>query len=226
MSNIFAVPVQRWITGSLLMIAFVLSAGAVRNILQSADPAEPDLRLLSLGSTQLLGEDRLYAGPTQAAFTLIEFGDYECPPCRAHHDEVVRLSHDYGRILRVEFRHHPLKMHPSARGAALFAEAARLNGQFGPAHDALMSGFIDETGLRALSLKTGVKFPLSSSTLRQASDRIKADTELAQKLGLSGTPSFVLYSRQDGQAYVVASLDDVRLALEASDGGQRKISHR
>src|SRR4051812_15685585 len=53
-------------------------------------------------------------GSNEAPVTLEEFGDFECPPCRALNNVVKELEKDCGSTLRVVFRHYPLEMHPHA----------------------------------------------------------------------------------------------------------------
>lgn len=78
-------------------------------------------------------------GPADAAVTLVQYGDFECPYSKDIHDVVgeVRQSHP-GRV-RVAFRHFPLRPHPNAVAAAVAAEEAARQGGFWAFHDRLFA---------------------------------------------------------------------------------------
>jgi NhaA family Na+:H+ antiporter len=79
-----------------------------------------------------------WRGGEQAAVTLVEYGDYECPYSRAAFRTIGRLEQQLGGQLRFVFRHLPLiGIHPHALAAAHLAEAAALQGRFWPMHELL-----------------------------------------------------------------------------------------
>ena len=56
-----------------------------------------------------------HQGNVNAAITLVEYGDFECPHCRRAHPLVKRLLKDKGKELHFVFRNFPLrKIHPHA----------------------------------------------------------------------------------------------------------------
>jgi len=64
-------------------------------------------------------------GPENAAATLVEYGDYECPYCGRAYPIVKRVQKHFGKGLRFVFRNFPLsEMHPQAESAAETAEFA------------------------------------------------------------------------------------------------------
>src|SRR5438046_2769924 len=67
-------------------------------------------------------------GNPEAAVTLEEFGDFECPPCRTIGTYLDELAQQYNPHLRIIFRNFPLAMHKQSRKAALAAETAGLQG--------------------------------------------------------------------------------------------------
>ena len=81
-----------------------------------------------------------FRGPSSAPVTLIEYGDFECPPClQAHGALNIMLAH-FGEQLRLVFRHFPLReVHPHAELAAEAAEAAGAQGKFWAMHDLLFA---------------------------------------------------------------------------------------
>jgi protein-disulfide isomerase len=62
-----------------------------------------------------VGERDHVQGPATARVTLVEYGDYECPYCRAAMPIVQELRQLLGDQLRYVFRHFPLTgLHPHA----------------------------------------------------------------------------------------------------------------
>jgi len=47
-------------------------------------------------------------GPAEAQVTLVEYGSYACPYCRAANDQVATVRDRLGDRLRYVFRHRPL----------------------------------------------------------------------------------------------------------------------
>jgi protein-disulfide isomerase len=70
-------------------------------------------------------------GPTNAAVTLVEYGDYECPYCAQAYLIVKEVQERLGRKLRFVFRSYPLtKLRPHAYQSALAVETAAAQGKF------------------------------------------------------------------------------------------------
>lgn len=77
-------------------------------------------------------------GPPDAAVTLVEYGDFECPNCAAAFPVVRNLLHSLDGQLRFVFRHFPVSIrHDHAQKAAEAAEAAAAQGKFWEMHDIL-----------------------------------------------------------------------------------------
>src|SRR3954453_1637131 len=77
-------------------------------------------------------------GPAQAAVTIVEYGDFECPNCKQAAPAIKLMLARFAEHVRVVFRHFPLEeVHPHALLAAQAAEAAGGQGKFWPMHDLL-----------------------------------------------------------------------------------------
>ena len=77
-------------------------------------------------------------GDMDAAFILVEYGDYECPSCGQAYPIVKRLQKHFGKRLLFVFRNFPLsQMHPHAESAAETAEFAGTHDKFWEMHDLL-----------------------------------------------------------------------------------------
>ena len=62
-------------------------------------------------------------GPLDAPITLVEYGSYACPYCRAANERIAEVRDQLGDRLRYVFRHRPLtgnalaRRRPSSRNA-------------------------------------------------------------------------------------------------------------
>jgi protein-disulfide isomerase len=83
-------------------------------------------------------DDDHVRGPADAAYTLVEYGDYQCPECGRLFIVIRDLQAELGAMLRIAFRHYPLSgIHRQAQMAAEAAEAAGAQGRFWEMHDLL-----------------------------------------------------------------------------------------
>jgi len=133
-----------------------------------------------------------------------EYGDYQCPPCGQLYPELKQIEAEYGDQVRVVFHHFPLmKMHKNALMAAHAAEAARNQGKFWEMHDKLYrnqkewSELVDpkpifSTYAHQLNLKIDqFESDLGSNLIDQ---KISADMQRGQSVGVTGTPTVFLDS--------------------------------
>jgi protein-disulfide isomerase len=142
-------------------------------------------------------------GPKDALVTLVEFSDFECQYCKRVEPTLKTLLARYPRALRLVWKNYPLAQHPNARLLANFAiEAGRhgSGGGFWAVHDGLFAaeGALDEEALSALGSKLGFDGSLALGAARSGTHdkRVTADTALADKLGIGGTPTFFVNGRR------------------------------
>lgn len=169
--------------------------------------------VLSISSEEAIGPHREFMGEPKSPYTLVEFGDYECPPCRENDRIIPIILHDYKGKVRFAFRNLPLTIiHPLAKPAAVAAEAAREQGDFWPMHDCLYSGPADL--FRRESIKAAVKsqhldmtrFNVACSS--SAKMAVEADVATASKLDIHATPTFLL-CLPNGKVVRLDSLEDL-----------------
>jgi Na+/H+ antiporter NhaA len=211
---------------STLVAAPVLSAVVLR--LTRKLPRDRRLRAL-VGSSELIvdlavpvdPERDHIRGPEDAAVTLLEYGDLECPYCGQAETVIRELLRDFGD-LRYVWRHLPLNdVHPQAQIAAEAAEAAAAQGRFWEMHDALLS-HQDRLKVRDLvaeadNLGLDVEQFREHLRKRKGLARIAEDVESADLSGVSGTPSFFINGHRHQGAYDIATLSKaVRLARARS----------
>src|SRR5688572_12978586 len=63
-------------------------------------------------------------GAASAEITLVEYGSYACPHCRAANDRIAEIRDEFGARLRYVFRHRPIPGNELAERAAILAERA------------------------------------------------------------------------------------------------------
>ena len=63
-------------------------------------------------------------GAADARITLVEYGSYACPHCRAANDRIAEVRDQFGDRLRYVFRHRPIPGSDIARRAAELVERA------------------------------------------------------------------------------------------------------
>jgi len=134
-------------------------------------------------------------GDENAALTLVEYGDYECPHCGHAYPIVKRVQKHFGKRLRFVFRNFPLnEIHPHAESAAETAEFAGAHGKFWEMHDLLFESQNRLTGelfqVLAKQLKLASADLLTALQKREFLARVRADFAGGVRSGVNGTPTF------------------------------------
>lgn len=135
-------------------------------------------------------------GPVDAPVVVVEFGDYECPFCRAIAPHVKALQQTFPNDVAVVYRHLPLPMHANAYFAARLADCAADQGRFEAAHD-LLNSVLTFVGLdvEEFAQRAGISDTAEFTNCARSSDdvpRIEEDLALAESIGATWTPSFVI----------------------------------
>jgi protein-disulfide isomerase len=147
-----------------------------------------------------------WLGSKEAPITIVEFTDYQCTFCRRFHTETFpELKKQYIDTGKVRFasRDMPLDFHSNAARAAEGARCAGDQGRFWEMRDRLISNAdklspVDIDGYaKALKLDT-VQFGTCMQS-RKYSATVKKETAVAEALGVTGTPTFLVgKSTHDG----------------------------
>jgi Na+:H+ antiporter, NhaA family len=150
----------------------------------------------TLGGRVLPEPDRDHCqGPVTAKLSLVEYSDYECPPCAEAHWVVKELVEELGSEVCVVFRNLPLpKIHPRAQAAAEAAEAADAQGKFWLMHDRLLEhqDNLEPDDLAGYAREISLDMATFDRDLRSGSParRVAEDVESAHRNGVTGTPTF------------------------------------
>jgi protein-disulfide isomerase len=142
--------------------------------------------------------------PEDAPYTLVEYGDYECPDCGRLYVTLRDPQSDIASRPRVVFRHYPLSgIHHHAQQAAEAAEAAGAQGKFWEMHRLL---FERQEALHTKDLiRYAGELNLDVERFRNElknqtyTERVRADFIAGVQNGVNHTPGLFLNSvRHDG----------------------------
>lgn len=136
-------------------------------------------------------------GPADAEITLVEYGSYACPHCRAANERIAQARDQLGDRVCYAFRHRPLTDNSLAFRAAELAELAQTPEAFWSAHIKLMtrSMQVTEDDLVAVATDFGVNadFALGDNdAVRHARARVEADIASSRASGARFTPTFYI----------------------------------
>jgi len=165
-------------------------------------------------------------GNTSSKVKLVEYGDYQCPYCQTYHATVQQIVEEYKDKVSFQFVHFPLpSLHQNAFAAARAAEAAGKQGKFWEMHNLIYqsndpngaSGWVASnaptTYFNQFATQLGLnleqfKKDYASSAVNSA---INADMSAGNKLGIEGTPTFLL----NGKKVTIANTpDDFKKVLD------------
>jgi protein-disulfide isomerase len=158
-----------------------------------------------------LGPGDHVAGPDDAPYELVMYGDFECPYCAASQSILARVRKRLEGELRFAFRHLPLEsVHPHARHAAEAAEAAAAQGAFWEMHDALYAarGRLEDSDLVAHARGLGLDAERVERELASGehAGRVERDASGAAALGLTSTPAFFVNGVRHTGSYDAGAL--------------------
>jgi protein-disulfide isomerase len=165
-----------------------------------------------------IGEDDQRIGPLSARYTLVEYGDFECPHCAEGYPVVKDLLRELGDELCYVFRHFPEpEQHPNAVAAAEAAEAAGEQAKFWLMHDRLFEhqAELSPPLIRRLATELPVDMHHFDADLASGEPRrrVLAQKEAAQRAGVEETPTFFVNGHMKAGSY---EYDPLRKALETT----------
>jgi cyclophilin family peptidyl-prolyl cis-trans isomerase/protein-disulfide isomerase len=165
-------------------------------------------------------EEDWQRGPADAQFTIVEYGDFQCPSCAQLAPVLAELEARYPDDLRVVYRHFPLigseeqPIHAKAALAMQAAEAAGLQDRYWEMHDALFASqnewtslSMEDFGAWLLTTAESLELDLDQFAADLHSEELAAAAQAAwahgQEIGLKGTP----YLYINGKVYWQLPLD-------------------
>lgn len=171
------------------------------------------------------------AGDSAAKVIVLEVSDFQCPYCKAFHDETypaVKAQYVDNGKARIAYVNLPLRSHQNAWPAAEAAMCASVQGQFWPMHDSLFLAQDRWAGIakpdtmfarfaRTLRLEAGAYDNCMSSHATRP--LIASDAERSSNAGISGTPAFIIGDSLISGAY---PFPDFKRVIDANLASQRR----
>jgi protein-disulfide isomerase len=168
-----------------------------------------------------VSEDRDHIqGPGDAAVTLVQYGDYECPYCGEAYPIIKEVQARMAGRLRFVFRNFPISTsHPHAERAAEAAEAAAVQGKFWQMHDVLYENQrrLRDEDLRTYAERLQLDIERFDKELAEQvhAERIHEDFMSGVRSGVNGTPTFYINGVRHDDSYEAETL---LAALERAAG--------
>jgi protein-disulfide isomerase len=162
---------------------------------------------LAESRAQIQMQDAPSLGAPNAAVTLVEYSDFECPVCRSLHDVLRGMLPNYAGKVRVVFKDFPIEqLHPWARTAAIAGRCAYQQDPkaFWKMYDFIydnqeiisagnawtkMMDYAGQSELDADAFKTCMASP-------EAGAAVNASRENGQKLDVNSTPTVFVNGRR------------------------------
>jgi len=144
-------------------------------------------------------------GPKDATFTIVEFGDLECPACKQAQPNMNKLMDEEPKA-RLVFQNFPLPMHKWAMTGAKYLDClGRQNNEaawrfIGVAYehqaeineqnaDQMLKGYVKEAGGDPDAVAACVAKP-------ETEKRIRETMALGERVGVNSTPTFFINGRR------------------------------
>ncbi len=141
--------------------------------------------------------DAPVAGNTKGDVTVVEFFDYNCGYCKRAFSDIAKLI-EKDKGVKLVLKELPI-LSKGSEEAARVALAAKLQGKYWEVHRALLSmrGQANEQTALAVAEKAGLdmaklKADMKGETVTQEIARVR---DLAQVMGIQGTPHFLIGDR-------------------------------
>ena len=160
-------------------------------------------------------------GDVNAAVTIVEFTDFQCPSCALMHPVLEEVLKPYGNTVRLVVRDFPLAQHENALKAAEAANAANSQGKFFE-YIALLyqrQKALDTPSLKKYATELGLnrqKFDAALDSGTYAAE-IRRDIADAEIYGVGSTPTIFV----NGVMLRVLSADGLRQAIDRAAAARR-----
>jgi uncharacterized membrane protein len=190
-------------------LVLVLAGVALLLIVLTAFPRYWEAPLAAPGGAVTGGGPAPALGPasSQGPLTVVVFSDYLCPACKRAHEETRALLAGRTDVL-LSRRQFPLdsecnpvlkrRMHPGACDLARVGICAEEQGKLEPMEDLLFANQDAKRPLPELVRAAGLDERRLQACLASpgTEERLRADIEAAVRIGLKGTPTFVIGGRE------------------------------
>ncbi|MBL8907364.1 MAG: thioredoxin domain-containing protein [Rhizobiales bacterium] len=136
----------------------------------------------------------LVAGNPNGNVTMVEFFDYNCGYCKRAMPDVMRMVEEDGD-LKLVMKEFPI-LGPGSLAAAKAALASKKQGKYLDFHLAMLGheGHLEADTVMDVAKSVGLDIERLKADMasEDVGNILEANMELAQKLGIQGTPAFVV----------------------------------
>jgi len=158
-------------------------------------------RYASVKGLEIPVDDSPTLGAENPVVDLVVFTDFECPFCARSAADLHDIVRRYPDKIRLVHKDFPLASHQKAELAARAAFAAHRQNRFWEMHDTIFSAIgspLDEQRLETMAIGLGLDLKQLQEDMGSAAATasLAADKKLAQKLGISGTPTVFVNGRR------------------------------
>ena len=176
----------------------IFEAVAIMEQRESEAKQQNDLTLVQVNEQEIFEDGYSWSGGNpEGDIRLVEFIDYRCGYCRRAHDEVAELVNSDGNI-RITIKEFPILGEDSMASSRFAIAVKHIAGDdsYDMAKDMLIAlkSEASEPALRRLAAQLGVDADavIARMSHDDVTREIQATRSLAQRLSISGTPTFVL----------------------------------
>jgi protein-disulfide isomerase len=178
------------------------------------------VRQMKTNPEEVIGESPTTGSP-ESKILLVEFSDFECPYCAQAHKTLKQFMAKHKDEVTLVYKHFPLtSIHPQAMPAATAAWAAQQQGKFWEYQDALFThqkqlgeplylDIAENLNLDLEKFKRDRQSRALTGETSYADTAIEKDIQLAERLGLSGTPFFVMNGQTLSGALQLSDMENV-----------------
>ncbi len=142
-----------------------------------------------------------YMGPKDAAVTIVEFSDFQCPFCVKEPPKIKQVLDAYPNDVKLVFINYPLSFHKKAKPAAaatILAFKQKGNDAFWEMHDKIFAGGtkkLDIPILRTYAEEMGLDLAAFDAVMADPAkidQQIASDIAEAKRCGVRGTPTVLV----------------------------------
>lgn len=213
----------------ILIVAAILIMSYSGDHRAAPSPQDNDHQLSSATMDKLRNQyDKLgeSIGDPQAPVTIREFGDYQCPACRAFDSTAQRIRQQYVKSGKVRFIFFdfPLSMHPNSQPAAIAARCAARQGKFWPYHTSLYQAqpkWVDQSDPHSIFLDLALENGLDTDQLeacmkaKKPQEAIQGERKAGQLIQLRATPTVLVNNAK----LIGPSWDKIKQAIDDASSG-------
>lgn len=164
----------------------------------------------------LLPDDPVKGNP-EAAITIVEFSDFQCPYCSKVPPVLKSVVEQYGKDVKIIFKQFPLNFHKEAEPSARASLAAHKQGKFWEYHDLLFENqrALSATLYDSLAQQLGLNMEQFKKDMADPAiaKRVQDDMAAGQRAGVRGTPTAYLNGVKLGGA---SSFEAYKTAIETA----------